>query len=174
MLLLSCSQLSRSFDAGPLFEDLGFELYSGQRAGLVGPNGVGKTTLMRILAGQEFPSAGSITVLRGSPVKDDHLLHRMVFVREDQHYTDYRSPSGRAHPAHQWPTGVVLAPERLGRGSVTNHAVPAANTMAEWNTTSPATTRARMRSSSGRRGDRAVTGKRLYRQPLASPDGWPC
>jgi len=39
----------------------------------------------------------------------------------------------------------------LGRGSVTNHDVPTANTAAEWNTTSPATTRARATSSSPRR-----------------------
>ena len=45
MLVLSCSGLSRGFDEGPLFEELGFELYAGERVGLVGPNGVGKTTL---------------------------------------------------------------------------------------------------------------------------------
>src|SRR6516165_8545957 len=39
----------------------------------------------------------------------------------------------------------------LGRGSVTNQDVPTANTAAEWNTTSPATTRARATSSSPRR-----------------------
>jgi len=39
----------------------------------------------------------------------------------------------------------------LGLGSVTNHEVPAANTIAEWNTTSPATTNARMTSRSARR-----------------------
>ena len=55
MLLLSCSDLSRGFDAGPLFEDIGFELFAGERVGLVGPNGVGKTTLMRILAGLDRP-----------------------------------------------------------------------------------------------------------------------
>jgi len=63
MLLLSCSQLSRGFDADPLFEDLGFELNSGERVGLVGPNGVGKTTLLRILAGNLQPSAGEVVVL---------------------------------------------------------------------------------------------------------------
>jgi len=31
----------------------------------------------RIIAGLEFPSAGSVTVLGASPVKDDALLHRM-------------------------------------------------------------------------------------------------
>src|SRR5437660_231875 len=36
MLLLSCSHLTRGFDEGPLFEDVGFELYAGDRVGLVG------------------------------------------------------------------------------------------------------------------------------------------
>src|SRR5919198_816329 len=51
MLLLSCSGLARGFDEGPLFKGVGFELYAGERVGLVGPNGVGKTTLLKILAG---------------------------------------------------------------------------------------------------------------------------
>jgi len=68
MLLLSCNQLSRGFDAGPLFEELGFELYSGQRVGLVGPNGVGKTTLMRILAGLDRPDVGEVRLHAGARV----------------------------------------------------------------------------------------------------------
>ena len=48
MLLLSCTGLSRGFDQGPLFSELGFELQLGDRVGLVGPNGVGKTTLLRV------------------------------------------------------------------------------------------------------------------------------
>ena len=51
MLLLSCQRLSRGFDEGPLFENVGFELFAGDRVGLVGPNGVGKTTLMKLLTG---------------------------------------------------------------------------------------------------------------------------
>ena len=68
MLLLSCTQLSRGFDAEPLFEDLAFELYSGQRVGLVGPNGVGKTTLMRILAGLDRPDTGDVRLHAGARV----------------------------------------------------------------------------------------------------------
>ncbi len=68
MLLLSCTQLARGFDAEPLFEELGFELFSGQRVGLVGPNGVGKTTLMRILAGLDAPDTGSVRLHAGARV----------------------------------------------------------------------------------------------------------
>src|SRR6185369_15430146 len=64
MLLMSCTGLSRAFDRGPLFDDLSFELFHGERVGLVGPNGAGKTTLMRILAGQDTPDAGAKAMLR--------------------------------------------------------------------------------------------------------------
>jgi ABC-2 type transport system ATP-binding protein len=48
----------------------------------------GKTTLLRIIAGQEFPTSGGVTVLGASPVRSDALLHRMIFVREDQRHPD--------------------------------------------------------------------------------------
>jgi ATP-binding cassette subfamily F protein 3 len=68
MLLLSCSHLSRGFDAGPLFTDIGFEVQSGDRIGLVGPNGVGKTTLLRLLAGLDRPDEGEVRLHAGARV----------------------------------------------------------------------------------------------------------
>src|SRR5919198_5412612 len=66
MLLLSCSHLARGFDEGPLFTDLGFELYAGDRVGLVGPNGAGKTTLLRVLAGLDPPDDGEVRLHAGA------------------------------------------------------------------------------------------------------------
>jgi ATP-binding cassette subfamily F protein 3 len=66
MLLLSCSGLSRGFDAGPLFEEVSFELCHGERVGLVAPNGAGKTTLLRILAGQDAADTGEVRLHAGA------------------------------------------------------------------------------------------------------------
>src|SRR5688572_14958812 len=68
MLLLSCAGLERGFDEGPLFTNVGFELHAGERVGLVGPNGVGKTTLMKILAGLDRPDGGEVRLHAGSRV----------------------------------------------------------------------------------------------------------
>lgn len=68
MLVLSCSNLSRGFDEGPLFEGIGFEIYSGDRIGLVGPNGVGKTTLLRLLSGLDRPDEGDVRLHAGARV----------------------------------------------------------------------------------------------------------
>ena len=66
MLILSCNQLSRGFDREPLFEDISFELQAGERVGLVGPNGCGKSTLMRILAGVDQPDTGDVRLHAGA------------------------------------------------------------------------------------------------------------
>jgi ATP-binding cassette subfamily F protein 3 len=68
MLLLSCSNLARGFDEGPLFEEIGFELRAGERVGLVGPNGAGKTTLLRILAGLDEPDVGEVRLHAGARI----------------------------------------------------------------------------------------------------------
>ena len=68
MLLLSCKDLSRGFDREPLFDGLDFELFAGERVGLVGPNGAGKTTLMRLLGGADKPDTGEVRRHAGARV----------------------------------------------------------------------------------------------------------
>ena len=53
---------------GPSVREVGFELHAGERVGLVGPNGVGKTTLMRILAGLDTPDTGEVRLHAGARV----------------------------------------------------------------------------------------------------------
>jgi ATPase subunit of ABC transporter with duplicated ATPase domains len=66
--VLKADALRAAHDAGPLFDDVSFVLADGERAGLVGPNGVGKSTLLRILAGLHRSEAGHVSVGAGDRV----------------------------------------------------------------------------------------------------------
>src|SRR5512134_767684 len=61
MSLITANSLSKSFGAEDLFANVTFSVAKGARLALVGPNGIGKTTLLRILVGQEEPSSGTTT-----------------------------------------------------------------------------------------------------------------
>ena len=54
--------LSKSFGEKELIKDLSFRLPPGGIVGVIGPNGVGKTTLFRMITGQETPESGTIKV----------------------------------------------------------------------------------------------------------------
>jgi len=60
--VLAVSHVTKRFGTRTLFEDLSFELPAGAILGVVGPNGTGKTTLMRMIVGQEKPDAGEVKV----------------------------------------------------------------------------------------------------------------
>ncbi|MGN2417027.1 ATP-binding cassette domain-containing protein [Citrobacter freundii] len=53
-------------------------VHAGYVTGLVGPDGAGKTTLMRMLAGLLKPDAGSAAVIGFDPIKDDSALHAVL------------------------------------------------------------------------------------------------
>jgi ABC-type multidrug transport system ATPase subunit len=64
---ISVAGLSRGYRGQLALDRVGFEVASGSITGLVGRNGAGKTMLLRILAGQEFPSTGRVLVLGANP-----------------------------------------------------------------------------------------------------------
>jgi ABC-2 type transport system ATP-binding protein len=91
---ISVSGVSRRYHGQLVLDQVSFDIEPGSITGLLGRNGAGKTTTLRVIAGQEFPSAGTVSVLGGSPVAGDHLLGRLVFIREDQRYPNYGGPQG--------------------------------------------------------------------------------
>ena len=64
--MLVVSNIHKRYGGVPLLEGVSFTLNRGERAGLVGPNGCGKTTLLRLISGLEPPDEGSIAFVPGS------------------------------------------------------------------------------------------------------------
>jgi ATP-binding cassette subfamily F protein uup len=60
MTIFACNKLAKSFDRDLLFENISFGLEQGERLGIIGKNGIGKTTLLRIIAGSEDPDSGEV------------------------------------------------------------------------------------------------------------------
>ena len=65
MSLITANSLSKSFGAFDLFSGISFSVAKGARMALVGPNGVGKTTLLRILVGEDEASSGTVGCAKG-------------------------------------------------------------------------------------------------------------
>ena len=63
MNLLTIEHLTKSYTERLLFNDTAFSINEGEKVGLIGINGTGKSTLLRIVAGLEEPDGG--TVVKG-------------------------------------------------------------------------------------------------------------
>jgi ATP-binding cassette subfamily F protein 3 len=68
MPVLSVQNIGKSFGGRDLFTALSFDVHGGSRLAIVGPNGCGKSTLMRMLAGKSSPDAGTISIKGGGNV----------------------------------------------------------------------------------------------------------
>jgi ATP-binding cassette subfamily F protein 3 len=62
--MLSVHQVAKSYGIHPILEDIHFNVSAGERIGLIGPNGCGKTTLLRIITGSETPDRGHVAFTR--------------------------------------------------------------------------------------------------------------
>ena len=80
--MLIANNITMQFGAKPLFENVSIKFGDGNRYGLIGANGAGKSTFMKILAGVLEPSGGNVAIDSGE---------RMAFLRQDQFaYEDVR------------------------------------------------------------------------------------
>ena len=70
-LVVEISHLDKGFDGRVLIKDLSYSLPRGGIVGIIGPNGVGKTTLFKIIVGEEQPDSGDVRV--GETVKISYV-----------------------------------------------------------------------------------------------------
>lgn len=107
---ISVAGLTRRYGGQAALDDISIDVEPGSITGLLGRNGAGKTTLMRIIAGHEFASSGHVTVAGASPVENEAVLRRMVFLREDQTYPDVPARHmlrAAAHLCPNWDQGLA-------------------------------------------------------------------
>lgn len=68
MIECSFNNLTKYYGANKLFENISFDLKTGERVGLIGQNGCGKTTIMKMIMGEEDYQEGSIAIRKDARV----------------------------------------------------------------------------------------------------------
>ncbi len=77
MLLYSAVGISKSYSEKPLLSDVSLYINEGDRIGIVGINGTGKSTFLKILAGEEAPDSGTVT--KADSLRIGYLPQNPVF-----------------------------------------------------------------------------------------------
>ena len=78
--MIQVSNLEKSYGRQVLFDKIGFIINPGERVGLVGRNGHGKTTLFSLILGQEHQDSGTVSIPNG--YKIGHLSQHIRFTEE--------------------------------------------------------------------------------------------
>ncbi len=88
MLILDINKVSKNFGYGPIFEELSFSLNEGERISIIGPNGGGKSTLLKMIAQIEKCDGGTISIKKDARVayldqtspdqKDDRIVEDIL------------------------------------------------------------------------------------------------
>lgn len=79
--------ISKSYESRPLIQDFEYIVLRNQRLGIIGPNGCGKSTLIKMIAGLEKPDSGSIEI--GETIKIGYLAQEETEMDSNQRVIDY-------------------------------------------------------------------------------------
>ena len=95
MTLFTVTDLSKSYYEKSLFEKISFGMQDGERVGVIGRNGAGKTSLLRIIAGIDPPDEGDVAINREVRIEylpqlptfdvDDTALHAVMSAYDETH-----------------------------------------------------------------------------------------
>ena len=85
--IISIKNLWAGYEADTILEDISFEMFQDDYVGLIGPNGGGKTTLIRVILGLLKPDRGTIKVMGQDPLRGrKHIGYVSQFQVEDKHF----------------------------------------------------------------------------------------
>ena len=102
-MLLSAEHLSINFGSRQLLEDVNFYLNEGDKVGVIGINGTGKSTFLKVLAGKLEADAGTISrnpnvqvslLEQNPPMEDDATVLEQVFLHFPK---EFREPVSYTH-----------------------------------------------------------------------------
>ncbi|MDN6792741.1 ATP-binding cassette domain-containing protein, partial [Acidipropionibacterium jensenii] len=85
---ITISSVSKSFGRTEVLHSIDLQLPPNQVYGLLGSNGVGKTTLMSIICNHIFPTSGEVLIDGRHPAENAEILERTCFIHEDQRWHD--------------------------------------------------------------------------------------
>ena len=88
MIILNVNKIAKNFGYEQLFDDVTFSLNEGESVAIVGPNGCGKSTILKIIAGIEKPDKGTVSIKKfakvgyldqlGSYVDDSRIVYEII------------------------------------------------------------------------------------------------
>ena len=78
MVLLTAENIRKSYGTRVIFDDISFSIHEGDKIGVIGVNGTGKSTLLKIIAGVDQADSGSIITMNGMRI--GYLSQSPVFV----------------------------------------------------------------------------------------------
>src|SRR5699024_2949629 len=85
--VIELEAVEKSFESHTLFQDFSLLIKPGDRIGIIGPNGTGKTTLMNIMAGRMNPDQGEVSI--GETVKIAYYTQGEAEIDDDQSVIEY-------------------------------------------------------------------------------------
>ena len=113
--LLNLERVSKAFGIRPLLTDVSLGISAGERIGIVGRNGDGKTTLLRVMTGLEQPDSGRVSLSRGLTVgflsqgdalDDTHTVREAVLQGRSDH--EWAADAGMREVVEELLAGVEL------------------------------------------------------------------
>lgn len=60
--MLIMNEITKSYDGIIIIKDISFKIFKGNKVGMIGKNGVGKTTLIKLITGEEIPDSGNVII----------------------------------------------------------------------------------------------------------------